>query len=124
MATEPNIMGVAKVKTENSLQNLVDGKFDAALVVSDDSLMMLPGPAAKALAQMPLIYIGPNGSITDAKAKVSIHTTGSMLLGSGKMQRLDNVEVSFKQWQGQPKEYVTESDVITKLHELVSKEKN
>jgi formylmethanofuran dehydrogenase subunit B len=128
MATEPNIMG-ATIKTldgdgGNSLHNLVEGEFDVALVVGDDALASLPGPAAKALAHIPLIYVGSPGSITDSRAIVSIHTTDSMLLGSGEMQRLDHVEISFKQWYGQLKEPIAESDVISRLHELVTKEKN
>lgn len=128
MATEPNIMGVARKTadsdTGNTLSKLVAGEFDAALVVGDDVLLNLPGPAVKALAPIPTIYVGSPGSITDSRAMVSIHTTDSMLLGSGTMQRLDYAEVSFKQWTGQPKEFINESDVLTRLHELVTKGKD
>ncbi|MFW9804448.1 MAG: hypothetical protein ACFFFC_17450 [Candidatus Thorarchaeota archaeon] len=124
MATEPNIMGVARKTVDsdagNTLSKLVGGEFDAALVVGDDLLVSLPGPAAKALARIPIIYVGPPGRITDGKASVSIHTTDCMLLGSGGMQRLDYVEVSFKQWIGRPKEAVDESDVLTRLHDLMA----
>jgi hypothetical protein len=46
-----------------------------------------------------------------------------MLLGSGQMQRLDYVEIPFKQWTGRPKEPIDELDVISRLHELLTKEK-
>jgi formylmethanofuran dehydrogenase subunit B len=124
MATEPNIMGITKAIVDgsatDSLQKLVDGEFDVAIVAGDDSLLELPGAATKALAKIPLIYIGPPGGITDTKARVSIYTTDSMLLGSGKMHRLDNVEISYKQWSAQPKEPIAESDVIFRLQELVT----
>ncbi|MFW9887261.1 MAG: hypothetical protein ACFFER_03715 [Candidatus Thorarchaeota archaeon] len=124
MATEPNIMGVARKTanpdTGNTLSKLVAGEFDAALVVSDDPILHLPGLAVKALACIPNIYVGPPGGITDRKASVSIHTTDGMLLGSGGMHRLDYAEVSFKQWAGRPKELVDESDVLTKLRNLVT----
>ncbi|MFX1262398.1 MAG: hypothetical protein ACFFAZ_09945 [Promethearchaeota archaeon] len=128
MATEPNIMGVARKTagpdTGNTLSKLVAGEFDAVLVVGDDTLLNLPGPAVKALARLPTIYVGSPGSITGRRAMVSIHTTNSMLLGSGTMQRLDYAEVSFKRWSGQPKKFVDESDVLTRLHDLVTKRKD
>ncbi len=125
MATEPNIMGVTKNAVEagdgDTLRRLVAGEFEAALIVGDDSLVELPGPAAKAFASIPLIYVGPPGGITDAKARVSIHVADSMLLGSGKMHRLDFVEVPYKQWSAHPKQPAAEFDVISRLHELVTK---
>ncbi|MHA1925970.1 MAG: hypothetical protein ACW974_08645 [Candidatus Thorarchaeota archaeon] len=125
MATEPNILGVTKTAIEaeagDSLRKLVNGEFDVALIVGDDSLVEVPGPAAKALAGIPLIYIGSPGGITDAKARVSIHISDSMLLGSGKMRRLDCIEISYKRWSVKPKNPVPESDVISRLHELVTK---
>jgi formylmethanofuran dehydrogenase subunit B len=128
MATDANIMGATKITVDtgerDSLRKLVAGEFDVALVVGNDSLAELPGPAAKALASIQLIFFGPPGGITDAKARVSIHTGDSMLLGSGKMNRLDYVEVSYKQWSAQPKKPGTESDVISRLHELVEKGRN
>jgi formylmethanofuran dehydrogenase subunit B len=128
MATEPNIMGIARKTadsdTRNTLSKLVAGEFDAALVVSDDPLSNLPGPAAKALARIPTIYVGSPGSITGRRAMVSIHTTNSMLLGSGTMQRLDYAEITFKRWSGQPKKFVDESDVLTRLNDLVNKGKD
>jgi formylmethanofuran dehydrogenase subunit B len=125
MATEPNIMGVTKnavdTSTEASLRKLADGEFDAALIFGHDSLVELPGAAAKALASIPLVYIGPPCGITDSKARVSIHTSDSMVLGLGDMHRLDYARISYKQWCGQPKELSAESDVISRLQELVIK---
>ncbi|MFW9845383.1 MAG: hypothetical protein ACFFD6_01440 [Candidatus Thorarchaeota archaeon] len=123
MATETNIMGVAKSTLDqhpvNSLRRLVDGEFDAALIVGDDPLAELPGPAAKAFAGIPFVYVGPPGGITDAKARVSIHTTDSMVDGSGKMRRLDNTEMPFIQWSIRPKQPVLETDIISRLHEIM-----
>ncbi|MHA2141667.1 MAG: hypothetical protein ACXADC_04405 [Candidatus Thorarchaeota archaeon] len=127
MATEPNIMGVTKVmaraKVTNSLQKLVDGEFDAALVAGNDSIVELPGAAGETLAGMPIIYIGQPGGMTDKKARVSIYTTDSMLSGLGEMTRLDYVEMPYKKWSGQPNKPMVESDVISRLQELLKNER-
>ncbi len=128
MAPEPNIMGVTKITVEagvgDSLHKLVNGEFDAALIIGDDALVEMPGLAAKALASLPLIYIGPPSGITDARARYSIRITDCMVLGSGKMHRLDYIEVPYKKWSVKPKQPADETDVISRLTELVTKRRN
>ena len=43
---------------------LATGGFDVALIVGDDTLLTAPGPVAKALAKIPIIYIGPERNFT------------------------------------------------------------
>ena len=122
MYPETNLMGVVNVanKAPSSLQKIVANEFTTALIVGDDPLSSLPGPAAKALAKAKLVYIGPPGGLTDKKATVSIHTTDMIIQGSEAMSRLDQVKVEFKPWQGVGKSIVT-SEILKKIHQLVKK---
>jgi len=127
MFIQPNTMGVIKAtqsgKSEtNSLQKLVTGEFDTVLVVGEDVLAHLPGPAAKALSKTQIVYVGPPGGLTDKRAKVSIHTMDTIIAGSGTMTRVDMNDVQFKKWTAS-KDEDTISKVLLKLKELVGKKK-
>jgi len=123
MFVQTNSMGVIKAKSgENSLQRITSGEFDTALVVGDDALAHLPGPAAKALARTQIVYVGAPGGLTDSKATVSIHTTDPILVGSESMTRVDMYKIEFKKWKDSKDNIVT-SDVLLKLHKLVSKKR-
>ena len=127
MFVQSNTMGVIKAtlerKTEaNSLQRLTSGEFDAVLVVGDDVLANLPGPAAKALSKAQIVYVGPPGGLTDKKSVVSIHTMDTIIAGAGSMIRVDMNEIQFKKWKAS-KDDNTISDVLSKLKELVKKKK-
>ncbi|MFW9770128.1 MAG: hypothetical protein ACFFF9_06945 [Candidatus Thorarchaeota archaeon] len=122
MYPESNLMGVitASKNIENSLPKIIANDYTHVLVVGDDPLMTLPGPAAKALAKSKIVYIGPEGGVTDKRAQVSVHTTDLILQGSEKMTRLDQVEIEFKPWKGIEKANTTH-EVLKKLHNLVKK---
>ena len=122
MYPETNLMGAVNVapKAPSSLQKIVTNEFTTALIVGDDPLSSLPGPAAKALAKVKLVYIGPPGGLTDKKANVSIHTTDMIIQGSEAMSRLDQFKVEFKPWPGVGKTIVT-SEILKKIHQLVKK---
>ena len=116
-------MGVIKGSSgENSLQRITSGEFDTALVVGDDVLAHLLGPAAKALAKTRIVYVGAPGGLTDLKATVSIHTMDPILVGSESMTRVDMNKIEFKKWKASKESSVT-SDVLLKIRELVSKKK-
>ncbi len=106
MFPESNAMGVIQIagekltQTSNILQKIVEGEFDTVLVVGDDALAMLPGSAAKALAKTNLVYIGRPGTLTDKKAKISIHTPDIITGIKSTMIRLDNQQVEFGSWTG------------------------
>ncbi|GAG84278.1 unnamed protein product, partial [marine sediment metagenome] len=73
MFVQPNTMGAIKATLEgksgaNSLQRLISKEFDTVLVVGDDVLANLPGPAAKALANTQIVYVGQPRGLTDKKA--------------------------------------------------------
>ena len=119
MFVPSNTMGVIEAQPGgNSLQRIFSGEFDTILVVGDDILANLPGPAAKALAKTQIVYIGPPGGLTDRRASVSVHTTDMMTAGSGTMTRVDMNKIEFKKWKIS-KDGGTTSDILLKLHELV-----
>ncbi|MGY5873580.1 MAG: hypothetical protein RTV72_15130 [Candidatus Thorarchaeota archaeon] len=127
MFVQPNTMGVIKTtqggKSEtNSMQKLVSGEFDTVLVVGDDVLVHLPGPAAKALSKTQIVYVGPPGGLTDKRAVVSIHTLNLMIAGSGTMTRVDMNDIQFKKWSAS-KDDDTISGILLKLKDLVRKKK-
>ncbi|MHA2379686.1 MAG: hypothetical protein ACXADO_06615 [Candidatus Thorarchaeota archaeon] len=144
MAHDTNIMGAIKTSIEiaksqsavdyssgstnrspnsTSLQKLVAGVFDVALIVGSDSLAEIPGPAARALASTSLVYIGPPGGLTPRKAAVSIFTNDEMVIGSGRMHRLDMVEIGLKSWSKITKGSMNQHDVLQRLHEMIQQKK-
>jgi formylmethanofuran dehydrogenase subunit B len=123
MFVQSNTMGVEKaVSGVHSLQRIASGEFDTALIVADDALAHLPGPAAKALARSQIVYVGPPGGLTDKRAAVSIHTADTIVAGTGTMTRVDMDEIKFRKWKAS-KEGATISQSIRKLNELVRKKK-
>jgi formylmethanofuran dehydrogenase subunit B len=122
MYPEPNLMGVINISSEldASLPRIMTNEFTHALIVGDDSLATLPGPAARALAKSKIVYVGPKGGVTDKNADVSVHTTDLILQGSERMTRLDQVDIEFKPWKGIEKSNTTH-DVLKKLHQLIKK---
>jgi formylmethanofuran dehydrogenase subunit B len=123
MFVHPNTMGVIKaVSGGGSIQKITSGVFDIVLVVSDDVLANLPGPAAKSLAKSQIVYVGPPGGLTDKVATVSIHTEDTITTGLGTMTRIDMNDIQFKKWAAS-KDADTISETLLKLHELVTKKK-
>ncbi len=119
MFVQSNTMGVIKAKSYGgSLQKITAGEYDAILVVGDDVLANLPGPAAKTLAKTQIVYVGPPSGLTDKKAVVSLHTGDPMMVGSGKMTRVDMAEIQFKKWKGS-KDGGSICELLSRLHELV-----
>ena len=104
-----------------ALQKLATREFKVALIAGDDVLAMLPGPAAKALAQTQLVYIGPPGGLTDKRAAVSIHTPDILIMGSRTMTRLDMIQVEFKPWPDEHVEPIGMTEVLIKLREIIQK---
>ena len=123
MFVQSNTMGVTnEVSGVHSLQRISSGEFDTALIVADDALVHLPGPAAKALAKSQIVYIGPPGGLTDKRATVAIHTADNIIAGTGTMTRVDMNEIGFRKWKASKEEF-TISQTIRKLNELIRKKK-
>ena len=121
MFVQTNTMGVTNVISgTNSLQRIVSGEYDTVLIVGDDALAHLPGPAAKALVKSQIVYIGPPGGLTDKRANVSIHTTDQITSSSGTMTRIDMNQIEFKKWKGS-KDDVTINGILQKLLDKIQK---
>lgn len=121
MFVRSNTMGVIKAMSGGgSLQRITSGEFDTVLVVGDDALANLPGPAAKSLAKSQIVYIGPSGGLTDKMAAVSVHAEDTITAGTGSMTRIDMTDIQFKKWTAS-KDAGTISETLMKLHELVTK---
>ncbi|MFW9963784.1 MAG: hypothetical protein ACFFCX_09490 [Candidatus Sifarchaeia archaeon] len=123
MFVQPNTMGVIKATKKSQsedglLLRISAGEFDTVLVVSDDVLAYLPGPAAKALAKSTIVYLGSRGGLTDNKAVISLHVEDTITSGSGTMTRVDMNKIQFKKWKAS-KFDETLSSILLKLHELV-----
>ena len=123
MFVHSNTMGVIKAMSGgNSLQRIASGEFDTVLVVGEDVLANLPGPAAKSLAKSQIVYVGPPGGWTDKIAAVSVHTEDTITAGTGSMTRVDMNNIQFKKWAAS-KDAGTIDETLMKLHELVRKNK-
>lgn len=123
MFVQSNAMGVTQLAQEHkigadSLQKLTTGEFDTTLIVGDDVLTKLPGPAARAIAKTQIVYVGPPGGLTDKRAAVSIHTTDTIISGSGSMKRLDMNKIEFTKWKASTDDE-TLIAVLQRLHEIV-----
>jgi formylmethanofuran dehydrogenase subunit B len=106
-----------------ALPRLVAGEFDVALVVGSDSLAEIPGPAARALASISLVYIGSPRGLTSRNAAVSIFTGDEMIVGGGRMRRMDLAEIGMKPWGKKTKGAMTQHDALQKLHKLIRQKK-
>ncbi|MGY5874999.1 MAG: hypothetical protein RTU30_04570 [Candidatus Thorarchaeota archaeon] len=120
-----NAMGVIKTQPDNTqssgFRKMMSDETDVVLVVTDDPLAVIPGPAAKALAKKQIIYIGPPGGFTDQRATISVHTSDDIALSLGAMTRIDMVDIESKKWSMSKNKVINMQDVLNRLHELVKK---
>ncbi|MHA2361766.1 MAG: hypothetical protein ACXAB6_07545, partial [Candidatus Thorarchaeota archaeon] len=121
MSPDTNIMGAIQIGGFSSArQKLESNDFDVALVVGDDSLTSLPGPAAKGLARIPIIYIGPSGGLTEKRAILSIETADNIITGRGSMLRIDQVEFKLKPWNSGIEDIIDEFEMVHRLHQKIN----
>ncbi len=126
---ESNDMGIANAmikakidddKDASTLTRLSRGDFDVVLVVNSDPLISLPNNAAKGMAKTKLIYIGPEGGITENKAQLALRVADDIISGKGTMTRVDMKEIPLKVWRDkQPSN--TAFEIITQLHQMILK---
>jgi formylmethanofuran dehydrogenase subunit B len=100
-------------------QKLVSGEFDAALIVGEDALLTTPRTVAKALANLPLVYIGSQHNYISQKATISLFSSENGISSTGTMNRMDQKEVTLMPLDNTSLPYPTEFELITKLHENV-----
>lgn len=124
MFPESNAMGVITATKDreiqtSALQKIMADDTKTVVVVEDDALTNLPGPAAKSLASKQIIFIGPPGTLTGNLAAVSIIFPSAISSGLGSMIRLDMIPTEFKSWTGVTK-MPRISEMVRKIRELVS----
>ena len=105
MFSESNAMGVVAATKDRDIKSSVFHKLmsddtKTVVVVEDDALADLPGPAAKSLASKQIIFVGPPGTLTGSMAAVSLIFPSAITSGLGSMIRLDMVPTDFKSWTG------------------------
>jgi len=100
---------------DGAVKGLVAGEFDAALVVGMDALTLLPGPAAHALRQLPIVSLAPLPSVTSASARVVIPTALTGAEAGGTTARMDGTVVTLAPFHAPPAGVVTEEQVLAEL---------
>jgi formylmethanofuran dehydrogenase subunit B len=98
-----------------AVKGLVAGEFDAALVVGMDALSLLPGPAAHALRQLPIVSLAPLPSVTSASARVVIPTAVTGAEAGGTTARMDGTAVTLAPFHAPPAGVVTEEQALAEL---------
>lgn len=104
---------------ETALVKLARGDFSSSLIVADDVLTMIPGPAAKALAGTKMVYIGPSGTISDKMASLSIHTAEQVLEEGLEMSRIDGVHVTLSGLSIPEEDRQGILQIISKLRKII-----
>ncbi|MFW9959738.1 MAG: hypothetical protein ACFFDV_01885 [Candidatus Thorarchaeota archaeon] len=107
------------IEEGNTLQRLAAGEFDVALVVGNDALEILPGQAARGLANSNTIYIGSIGGLMDHRAHLSLRASDDIMFASGSMTRIDMKDMQLKPWGTTRTVTQNVFDVITRLHKLI-----
>ena len=111
------------IEGESTLLKISRGDFDVALVVCSDPLASLPNDAARGLVKTKMIYIGPEGGLTENKSQLSLRVADEIISGKGTMTRVDMKEIPLKVWRDkQPSN--TAFEVITQLHQLIQEKIN
>lgn len=98
-----------------AVKGLVAGEFDAALVVGMDALSLLPGPAAHALRQLPIVSLGVLPSVTSASARIVIPTALTGAEAGGTATRMDGTSVALAPFHPAPSGVATEEHVLAEL---------
>jgi formylmethanofuran dehydrogenase subunit B len=104
-----------------AVKGLAGGEFDAALVVGMDALSLLPGPAAHALRQLPIISLGALPSMTSASARIVIPTALTGAEAGGTATRMDGAAVVLKPFHTPPSGIATDEQVLGDLLKRLSK---
>ena len=97
------------------LQGLAQGQFDAALIVGWDALSFLPGPAAKALRNLPTIALSTHPTLTTREAHIVFPTALTGVEADGRVHRMDGTQVTLKPFTQPPSGILTEQAVLQDL---------
>jgi len=96
---------------------LVRGDADAALILGADPGATMPQPAIDHLARIPTIVLDPKVTHTSRLARVHITTAVTGISAPGTGYRMDEVPLPLRPALKSP--YPTDEDVIRRIHEAV-----
>lgn len=97
---------------------LVRGDTDAALILGADPGATMPQPAIDHLANTPTIVLDPKVTHTSRLARVHITTAATGISAPGTAYRMDEVPLPLKPILNSP--YPTDEDVIRRIQEKVA----
>lgn len=98
---------------------LVRGDVDAALVLGADPGATMPQPAIDHMARIPTIVLDPKVTHTSRLARIHITTAVTGISAPGTGYRMDEVPLPLRPALKSP--YPTDEDVIRRIHEAVAK---
>jgi formylmethanofuran dehydrogenase subunit B len=98
---------------------LVRGDVDAAIVMGADPGATMPQPGIDHLARIPTIVLDPKVTHTSRLARVHITTAVTGISAAGTAYRMDEVPLPLRPALKSP--YPTDEEVIRRIHEAVSK---
>ncbi|MBM4004413.1 MAG: formylmethanofuran dehydrogenase subunit B [Planctomycetes bacterium] len=96
---------------------LVRGDTDAALILGADPGATMPQPAIDHLARIPTIVLDPKVTHTSRLARVHITTAVTGISAPGTGYRMDEVPLPLRPALKSP--YPTDEEVVRRIHELV-----
>src|SRR5204862_2901381 len=97
---------------------LVRGDVDAALVLGADPGATMPQPAIDHLARIPTIVFDPKVTHTSRIARVHITTAATGISASGTVYRMDEIPLPLRPALKSP--YHTDEEVIRRIHQAVA----
>jgi formylmethanofuran dehydrogenase subunit B len=103
----------------STIDLLVRGDVDAALVLGADPGATMPQPAIDHLARVPTIVLDPKVTHSSRLARVHITTAVTGISAAGTGYRMDEVPLPLRPALKSP--YPTDEDVIRRIHEAVAR---
>jgi formylmethanofuran dehydrogenase subunit B len=98
---------------------LVRGDIDAALVLGADPGATMPQPGIDTLARVPTIVLDPKVTHTSKLARVHITTAPTGVSAPGTVYRMDEVPLPLRPALKSP--YPTDEEVVRRIHNAVAK---
>jgi formylmethanofuran dehydrogenase subunit B len=97
---------------------LMRGDVDAALVLGADPGATMPQPGINHLAKIPTIVLDPKVTYTSRLARVHITTAATGISAPGTAYRMDEIPLPLRPALKSP--YPTDEDVVRRIHQAVA----
>ncbi len=103
----------------STIDLLIRGDCDAALVLGADPGATMPQPAIDHLARIPTIVLDPKVTHTSKLARVHITTAATGISAPGTVYRMDEIPLPLRPALKSP--YPTDEEVIRRIYQAVAK---